>query len=153
MVTAGLHGADVERLAAAGFGATEVMGPDGPTSPPSVYLHCFSRDGILRWLWTEPGSVPAGVPPVTEPAKSIADVRHSYGWAADQPVYGCDSGTLRLWTANDHWFLDNRLVHMDDIPATFVWSFGTLDEAIAGAWRFYAAVRYLENRGMAWPSR
>jgi hypothetical protein len=64
-VVAGLTQHDLERLATAGLGATEAVGLNGPTSAPSAYLHCFTRDGVLRWLWADPDTVPPGVPPVT----------------------------------------------------------------------------------------
>jgi hypothetical protein len=79
-------------------------------------------------------------------------MRRSYGWPAGQPVFGCDGGVLRISQDDGQWLLDNRLVHrMGDTPATFVWRFGTLDEAVAGALRFFAAKGNLEGRGASEP--
>jgi hypothetical protein len=94
------------------------------------------------------------VPPVTEPAQYIAELRRTYGWPPNQPVYGCDGGVLRLWTENGQWFLDNRLVGpMAACDPTFVWCFETLEEAIAGVLRFFAATRYFASRLVyqSWP--
>jgi hypothetical protein len=150
IVANAIQRSDLDRLGDAGFATTEVIGHDGPTSPPSVYLHQFCQDGVLRWLWSEPWLVPPGVRPVTEPADYIAECRRTCGWAVDQPVYGCEGGMLRLWTENGLWFVDNAVLYaMSNLPATFVWSFVSLDEAIAGALRYFAARRYLESRGVS----
>jgi hypothetical protein len=127
----GLTKQDLEYLTARGLAATEATDLDGPTSPPSVYLHHFSRDGVLRWIWTDPlESVPPGTPPVTEPADYIAELRRNCGWEADRPVYGTDGGMLRLYRQGGAWLLDNR-------PATIMWFFDCLERAVDAAVRYF----------------
>jgi hypothetical protein len=135
----GLTERDLAYLASRGLTATEAVDLHGPTVPPSVYLHRFSRDGVLRWLWLDtPQGVPPGTPPVTQPADFIAELRECYGWEADKPVYGTDGGVLRLMRQAGEWILDNAVIsRMSNCPATFVWRFDSLEQAIDAAESYF----------------
>jgi hypothetical protein len=125
---------DLAYLGSRGMGATDAADLDG-----SVRLHRFSRDGILRWLWTD--SVPPGTAPVTQPSDDIAKTRQIYGWEEDRPVYGCDGGVLRLMRQGEEYVLDNAILGpMADCPATFVWRFNSLEQAVDAAIRYFTEV-------------
>jgi hypothetical protein len=137
---------EIAYIGSRGFGTTDLIDRDGlpATSPPSIYLHHFSRDGVFRYWWGD-RPAPPSTPAVTEPAQEVAEFRARLGWESDRPLFGIDPGSLRLYRQLGKWVLDNaHVTNMSPKAATFVWRFESLRQAIDAA-EDYFIDRLLQN--------